>query len=164
MKNTKKLTTLNKMRGLKMTINKKYFLFLLFLIIEISVFGKSYKALPSIVIEQKNGKVEKFEDDIFQNPKGDCKCILEIKNNLLLVYYTSDEKSSNREDKEVKPESFSIKFKETSFEGRFFISGCNQKGKFVDGYIDETNKNGSLCIYDANGIDLYLIFEYAVIM
>lgn len=163
MKNTKKLMQ-NIMRGLTMAINKKYLLFLCFLIPGMVAFGKNYKALPSVVIEQKNGTVEKFEDDIFQNLNEGCKCIIEIKDNLLLVYYTSNLKSSNREDNEVKPESFSIKFKETSFEGRFFISGCNQKGKFVDGYIDETNKNGSLCIYDANGIDLYLIFEYAVIM
>lgn len=145
-----------------MTINKKYLLVLCFLITGMFAFGKNYKALPSVVIEQKNGKIEKFEDDIFQNPKEDCKCIIEIKDNLLLVYYTLDAKSSNREDDEVKPESYSIKFKESNFEGRSFISGCNQKGKFVDGYIDETNKNGSLCIYDANGIYLYLIFEYAV--
>ncbi len=163
MKNTKKLMQ-NIMRGLTMVINKKYLLFLCFLIPEMVTFGENYKALPSVVIEQKNGTVEKFEDDIFQNLNGDCKCIIEIKDNLLLVYYTSNVKSSNREDNEVKPESFSIKFKETSFEGRFFISGCNLKGKFVDGYIDETNKNGSLCIYDANGIDLYLVFEYAVTM
>lgn len=163
MKNTKKLMQ-NIMRGLTMAINKKYLLFLCFLIPGMVAFGKNYKALQSVVIEQKNGTVERFEDDIFQNLNEGCKCIIEIKDNLLLVYYTSNVKSPNREDNEVKPESFSIKFKETSFEGRFFISGCNQKGKFVDGYIDETNKNGSLCIYDANGIDLYLIFEYAVTM
>lgn len=150
------------MKIITMRNNKKYLLFLLFLITEVSVFGKSYKALPSVVIEQKKGKVQKFEDDIFQNLSGDCKYIIEIKENLLLIYYTSDEISSNREDNEVKPESFSIKLKESILKGKFLISGCNQKGKFVDGYIDEISKNGSLCIYDTNGINLYLIFEYAV--
>lgn len=159
MKNIKKLI-LNIMREIKMTANKKNYIFLLLLITSLSAFGRSYKALPSIVIEQKNKHVEKFEDNIFQNLTSDCKCIIEIKNDLLLIYYTTDGDNSNREDNEIRPVSFSITFKESNFEGRFHISGYNQEGKFLDGYIDEINKNGSLCIYDKNAIDLYLIFEY----
>lgn len=145
-----------------MLIKKKKLIFLILLTICLSAYGKSYKALPSVVIEQKNGIIEKFEDNIFGNLTSDCKCIIEIKDDLLFIYFTDDKESSNREDNEIKPESFSITFKKSNFEGRFHISGYNQKGKIVDGYIDEINKNGSLCIYDNNEIDLYMIFEYAI--
>ncbi len=140
--------------------NKKLLIFLILLTNCLFVFGKSYKALPSVLIELKKGKVEKYEDNIFQNLTNDCKCIIELKNDLLSIYYTDSEKSSNREDNEIKPETFTITFNESFFEGRFHFSGYNSKGKIVDGYIDETNKNGSLCIYDKNKIDLYMVFEY----
>ena len=74
MKNTKKLMQ-NIMRGLTMVINKKYLLFLCFLIPEMVTFGESFKALPSVVIEQKNGTVEKFEDDIFERKMNSVKRI-----------------------------------------------------------------------------------------
>ena len=141
--------------------SKKYCLFLILLIACIASHAKRYKALPSVVIEQKDGKVEKFEDDIF-NLELQCKCIIEIKENLLCIYYSSDKESSWREDKEVLPESFFIEFKKSYLEGRFHFSGNNNKGKSVDGYIDELHRCGSLCIYDTEGIDLYLVFEYAL--
>ena len=51
--------------------------------------GKRYKALPSLVIEQKDGKVKKFKDDIF-NLESQCKYIIELKEDLLFIYYLSD--------------------------------------------------------------------------
>ena len=85
--------------------NKKCCLFLILLIACIASHAKKYKALPSLVIEQKDGTVKKFEDDIF-NLESQCKCIIEIKENLLCIYYSSDKETSWREDKEVVPETF----------------------------------------------------------
>ncbi|MBO4387080.1 MAG: hypothetical protein J5817_08730 [Treponema sp.] len=136
-------------------------MFLILLIACIASHAKKYKALPSLVIEQKDGTVKKFEDDIF-NLESQCKCIIEIKENLLCIYYSSDKETSWREDKEVVPETFYIEFKKSYLEGRLHFSGNDHKGKCVDGYLDQLNKSGSLCIYNTKGIDLYLVFEYAL--
>lgn len=142
-------------------MNKKSCLLLILLIVCMAAHGKRYKALPSLVIEQKDGKVKKFKDDIF-NLESQCKYIIELKEDLLFIYYLSDNEVSWREDKEVVPKTFYIELKKSYLDGRFYFSGNDHDGKYVDGYIDEMQKSGSLCVYDTKGIDLYLVFEYAL--
>ena len=142
-------------------MNKKSCLLLILLIVCMAAHGKRCKALPSLVIEQKDGKVKKFKDDIF-NLESQCKYIIELKEDLLFIYYLSDNEVSWREDKEVVPKTFYIELKKSYLDRRFYFSGNDHDGKYVDGYIDEMQKSGSLCVYDTKGIDLYLVFEYAL--
>lgn len=128
--------------------------------------GKVYRILPSLVIEKSGGKVVKNEDDLFGEFSNDFKCryFIEIKENLLLLYHASDKDAFACECKEIEPEAtFFIEFKESRLGERLFFFGSSKEGKSVDGYVDEANKDGSLCIYGKEGIDLYLLFEYASI-
>ena len=128
--------------------------------------GKVYRILPSLVIEKCGDKVLKSEDDLFGDFPNDFKCsyFIEIKENLLLLYHASDKDAFACECKEIEPEAtFFIEFKESRLGERLFFFGSSKEGKSVDGYVDEANKDGSLCIYGKDGIDLYLLFEYASI-
>ncbi|MBP5695012.1 MAG: hypothetical protein J6X11_00020 [Treponema sp.] len=128
--------------------------------------GKVYRILPSLVIEKCGDKVLKSEDDLFGDFSNDFKCsyFVEIKENLLLLYHASDKDAFACECKEIEPEAtFFIEFKESRLGERLFFFGSSKEGKSVDGYVDEANKDGSLCIYGKDGIDLYLLFEYASI-
>ncbi|MBQ5570992.1 MAG: hypothetical protein IIT45_11205, partial [Treponema sp.] len=119
-----------------------------------------------LVIEKCGGKVVKSEDDLFGDFPHDFNCgyFIEIKENLLLLYHASDKDAFACECKEIEPEAtFFIEFKESRLGERLFFFGSSKEGKSVDGYVDEANKDGSLCIYGKEGIDLYLLFEYASI-
>ncbi len=150
-----------RIRNYKMTRNKKSYLLWILLILSISAYGQKYTIMPSVVIEQKNGITTRFEDDILAL-ENECKCIVEIKDNELSIYYFSSEIRSTREDEIVVPEIFHINFTPSAFEDRSVFSGDNGNSKYVSGYIDITNKDGSLCVYDSNGIYLYIVFEYAI--
>lgn len=145
-----------------MAKNKRKCFFLPLLIACMSVYGKSYKILPSIAVEYKDDRFGEFNGDDLQNIKNKCKYLVEIKGSILSIYCFSDEEFSNREDNEIIPEKYFINFKESFLEERFYFYGNNKNGKFVKGYIDDINKDGSFCIYDTNGIELYLAFEYAI--
>ena len=149
-----------------MARNKKFWLGLLLLIAGFAAYGRGYRILPSLVIEKSGGKVVKSEDDLFGEFSHDFNCgyFIEIKENLLLLYHASDKDAFACECKEVEPEAtFFIEFKESRLGERLFFFGGSKEGKSVDGYVDEANKDGSLCIYGKDGIDLYLLFEYASI-
>ena len=140
---------------------RRCLILLILMFLGMTAYGKDYTILPSVVIEQKNGCVTKFEDDILATG-NECKCIVEIKEQLLFIYYFSAEIETAREDKLVMPERFFINFTPSNFENRIYFSGNNGNYKYVDGFIDTINNDGSLCVYDSNGIYLYIAFEYAL--
>jgi len=140
---------------------RKNLIILILLILGIFAYGKNYAILPSVVIEQKNGCVTRFEDDILATENA-CKCIVEIKERHLFIYYFSAEIESAREDELVTPEEFCIDFTPSNFEDKIYFSGNNGSQKYVNGFIDTTQKDGSLCVYDSNQIYMYIVFEYAL--
>lgn len=140
---------------------KKNHLLWAILILGMAAYGQKYSILPSVVIESKNGIVTRYEDDVFAIDNK-CMYIVEIKDSQLLVYHFNAEIKSAREDKSLTPEIFFISFAPSNFEGKTFFSGDNKNSRYVEGYIDTGNKDGSLCVYNSSGICLYIAFEYVL--
>lgn len=137
------------------------FPFLLFILC-MNVYAEKYEILPSLVIEQTGGETKIYKDDLL-SIDGECRCIIEIIDDVMSVFYFSDTDSSGCECNQVIPEIYKIEYKTNVIQQGYQISGTNGNGKNVKGYIDTINKDGSFCIYDSSKIYLYIEFEYCLI-
>lgn len=142
-----------------MKLNKKNIFFaLVVFIISITAYGNDYKILPSTVIEYVDGKL--YEQHNLMNNESSKNYIVEITDENISVYCFSENYASNCECTEIKPDKYKIQYRENILGSIFHLSGNNDAGKLLTGCIDTQNRTGSLCIYNQNGIYLYIEFDY----
>ncbi len=142
-----------------MSLNKKkIFVRLVIFIISITAYGNDYKILPSTVIEYVDGKL--YEQYDLMNKESSRNYIVEITDENFSVYCFSENYSSNCECIGIEPDNYKIQYRESVRENIFHLTGNNGDGKLLTCCIDIQNRTGSLCIFNQNGIYLYIEFDY----